>query len=129
MRIVEGMLRRVPTTNGQIEPARKGDRIVGDDDFLVLRTPKRRLVIETELDLVRRRPVERQLRKQLALERIEHRIIPEQQPDRELGATLDQRGQKFRERDGIAIVGLPALADQPGAAVDVPADNQDRMAR
>ena len=125
VRIFERVRGRIPAPDGQIESAGIGDRVVDHDDLLMLRTAERRFAVETELHLIRRIPVERKLRKHFALERIEHREIPQQQPHRQSGPPLHERREKVAKRNRKSVIGLAALADKARAAVDVPAEDED----
>jgi hypothetical protein len=123
--IVQGMVRRVPAPDGQVEAAGERHRIVDDDDLLVMRRPDRHLVIEAEPHLAWRAPVQRERGEHLALQRVEHGIVPKQKVDRKLRSLSHQRRQELGERRGISIVGLAILADETHAAVDIPADDED----
>ena len=85
-RIVEAMRARVPAPGGEIEPAGERERVVDHDDLLVLRGAERQVVVEAETDLPRRAPTHGRGRKQLALVRIEDRIVPHQNVNEELAA-------------------------------------------
>ncbi len=128
-RIVEAMRARVPAPGGEIEPARERERVVDHDDLLVLRGAEREVVVEAEADLLRRAPTHRRGRKQLALAGIEDRIVPHQNMNEELRTPFDDRGEEFDEAFGKSVVGPAVFADQPGAAVEVPADDEGGRAR
>src|SRR5215204_6016535 len=49
--------------------------------------------------------------------------------DAKLGATARQFGEKFGKRCWQPIVWRIAIADQPGAAVDVPAEHENAVLR
>jgi hypothetical protein len=67
--------------------------------------------------------------KQLALDSVKQRIVPNQQVDGQLRALLDQRAEKIDQTFGISIAGRAVFADQARPAVDVPADNKDTTLR
>ena len=63
--------------------------------------------------------------KQLALAGIEQRIVPQQEMDVQVGARPHQVAQEVGEIAGKAVGRLAVGADELGAAVDVPADDDD----
>jgi hypothetical protein len=70
-------------------------------------------------------PTQRGRGEWFALERIEQRIIPDQKKHPQLWALPNQCRDQFDEVLGIPIVRSPAFANQPGAAVEIPADQKD----
>ena len=52
------VLWRVPAPDRQIEPAAEGDRVVDDNQFLVVARAERQDVVQADLDLWRRRPAQ-----------------------------------------------------------------------
>ena len=91
-RVVGVVAGRVPAPDGDVEAARKGEPVVDDRDLLVLRGADRRLLVEGELDLRRRLPLQGDADRRLALERIEHRGPPQEELDREIGRALHEGG-------------------------------------
>ena len=75
--VARGMVRRVPAPDRQIEATGERYRIVDHDDLLMLRTPERQGVVETERDLIRRAPLQRQPRQWFALTGIKDGIVPD----------------------------------------------------
>jgi hypothetical protein len=92
----------------------------------MLRGAGRQAVIQAELDLRRRAPLQRQGGQRLALERIDDRVIPQQQLDGEPGPGAHERAQEFAKCLRQVVAGLSVLADEAHAGVDVPADDVDR---
>ena len=125
MRIVDPVLAGIPAADRQIEPAGECERIVDHDDLLVLRGAGRHRIVETEAHARRRIPAERERRERLALQRIEHRIVPGEQVHGQLGPLVHELRQKLAQRDRPAVVRLAVLADEPRAAVEIPADDED----
>ena len=121
------MLRRIPAGMREIEAADERDGIVDDDDLLVVRRADRMLAVEPELEPAVRLPVELEHGQPLALERIHHREIPRQRVRAQTAARCRHCVQEVAERLRKAVV--RAFGDEPQPAVDVPADDEDRMAR
>jgi hypothetical protein len=48
VRIVVGVLARVPAVGGHVDPAAEGQRVVDDDDLLVMRARHRMRMVELE---------------------------------------------------------------------------------
>jgi hypothetical protein len=86
----------------------------------------RQTVIEAQLDLRRSLPLQGEQRERLARQRIDHRIVPQQELDGEARPGAHQRAQEFAEHFRQLIPGLAGLADEARLAVDVPADDVDR---
>src|SRR5690606_15027629 len=126
--IVGRMRRRVPAPLREVDAAAVGDRIVDDDDLLVVRTPGRMVVVEPEPQPAMRAPVEARRGQELPLERIDHGEVPLEQIDPQLGTLAHQRIQEWPQAFGHPVVRwlLPA---KPRAAVEVPAQHADGMAR
>ena len=110
-------------------PPENATRVVDHDDLLVLRGAERHGVVEAERDLLRRAPLQRQARQQLAFVGVKQRIVPEQQMDPKLGPAAHQGAEEIGRACRQAVVRRAALADQPGPAVDVPAEHEDAALR
>ncbi len=95
--------------------------------FWCCEQPNGTMLSRQRRDLLGRAPLQRQPRKQLALVGVEQRIVPQQQIDPQLRAAAHQLGEEFGERRRQPVVGLVAFADQPGPAVDVPAEHEDAV--
>jgi hypothetical protein len=128
MRVIEGMFRRIPTADRKIETTAIGDAVVHQHDFLVMRAPDRRAIIETEPNLGRFQ-IERKARKELAFERIDYRIIPEQKMNDEFRAACNERREKRRELDRQPIIRRSAFTHETRVAVQIPTDDEYRMPR
>ena len=126
-RIVGQVFRRIPAAVGQIDPADKGDGIIDDDDFLVVRRPDRMRAVQLEVHAPVRTPAELVARQHLAIRRVRHGEIPVQNVDVQLARPLGQCVEELVERFGQAVVS--ALGDEAHAAVDVPAEDEYRAAR
>jgi len=71
------------------------------------------------------RPLTVEERQDLALDRIDHREIPDQDVDMERAAPVEERVEKRRQFGRHRVLGR-RIAAQPHPAMDVPADNEDR---
>src|SRR5437763_287055 len=90
-----------------------------------MRRADRQRVVEPEADAIRRIPAELERGQRLALERIEQREIPAEQVDGQFGPLADEADQKLAQGDRPSVTRITVLADQSGAAVEVPADDKD----
>src|SRR4029079_4013880 len=70
-----------------------------------------------------------QNREELALGRVKRGEIPEQDMDAQLGAVAYQCRKKIAERLRVTVLRRATLADERGAAVNVPAENEDVRTR
>ena len=129
LRMLDRMLGRVPAPDRHVEAAGKRDRIVDDHQLLVLRGAERHRVVEGEADPAGGAPSERDVRKQLALVGVEDGVVPQQQAHDQFRPLAHQGGEKLGQRLRIAVLGAAALADQPGLAMQVPADDEDAAPR
>ena len=119
------MLGRVPPPLGDVEPADERNRIVDDDDLLVMRRINRVSRIEPERKTAVRAPIELVYRQPFALEGIKHREIPAQSVDAQRLLAPHQRVEKIAELLGQSVTGT--VRDENSTAVDVPGDDEDRM--
>jgi hypothetical protein len=71
----------VPARHPEIEAAGECDRVVDDDDLLVLRSSERMLGVETKMHPAMRARSEAQAWQQLALEGVQHREVPVENVD------------------------------------------------
>ncbi len=120
--------RGIPATDRNVEAAAEGETVVDDDDFLVMGSAEWNFIIEAEIDVARRVPAERHGGQQLALHRVDDRIVPEEELYLEVRVLPRESGNEFAECFGKVIIHLAGGTDKARAAVDVPADDQDRMA-
>ena len=125
-RIVRIVRRRVPPRRGEIEPADERHCIVDDDDLLVLRASQRMMVVETEVEarVGAARPAMK--RQDLALQGIDDREVPIENADTQRSTAPDQAVEE--RPDLVRVVPHPSFGPQSHAAVEIPADYQDRMA-
>ena len=126
IRVIDGMLRRVPPADRQVQTAAEGHGVVDDNEFLMMAGAQRQLVVEADGDLFRRGPVQGDRRKSLALQCVDDGIVPQQKMNAQLRALRDQFGEEGAEQVGPPVVGLAGKADQSCSAVDVPADDNNR---
>src|SRR5262249_45148946 len=125
-RIRERMGRAVPATHGEIEPAGKSDAVIDHDDLLVTGRAGGHAVVEAELDLRRRPPLQREGRQGLALEGIDQGIVPQKQLDGEMRLPPYERTKKLAKSVRQVVAGFAVFSHEARAAVDVPANNVDR---
>ena len=102
--LAAGVLGRVPAAVREIETADERDRIVDDDDLLMVRRAERMLVVEAEVQAPVRAPVELVERQPFAVHREHHREIPRQHVHLQIAAALDDFVQEIAELLGIAVV-------------------------
>jgi hypothetical protein len=124
---VRMMRGRVPARTGQVDAAREREPVVDHDELLMMRRAERVLAIELECHVPVRAPAELVNRQPFAFECIQHREIPCEHVDAQVAPPLHQRAQKIGEPGGQAVA--CAGGCQLQAAIDVPADDEDRVAR
>jgi len=125
--IVGQMVTGVEAAPRQVVPAYKCDDVVDDDDLLVVRCSHRMLVIKAKLESPVRAPVELVDRQPFAFHRVQHREVPRQHVAVQRSASRNDRIEELAERFGQPIVG--AVGTEPHPAVDVPAQDVDRVPR
>ena len=124
-----GMVGRdVPAAHGQVDAAAIGDGVVDDHELLVMRRAERQMAVEQNLDSLRLAMPEDEARKELAVHRVEDWVVPQQNLDRQLWPALQQPLEQLADLDGCAVGG-PRAAFEPRAAVQLPAQNEDRVLR
>ncbi len=120
--------RDVPAAHGQVDAAAVRDVVIDDHELLVMRRADRQVTVEQNLDPLRFAMAEDEARKELAVHRVEDRVVPQQNLDREIRAALQQPFEQLADLDRRAVGG-PRVAFQPRAAVQLPAQNEDRALR
>lgn len=126
LRVGRLMLASIPTPDGQVEAAAEGDGIIYHYDLLMMRRAERQIIIKAKSETAGRSPVQRDNGEQLSFESVKQRIIPHQNVNDQLRALTDERTQERRQFLRKAIVGFPAFADKPRAAINVPAYDKNR---
>ena len=127
--VVDAMLGCIPSPDRDIESAGERDRIVHDDQLLMLRGAERHSVIQLEVHVRRRAPTEFKARQELAFRGVKEGEVPGEQIDLKLRPSLDQGAKKIAELRRQPVVGLAFLADKARLAVHVPAENEDTSLR
>src|SRR5215831_9424548 len=94
-RIVGNMIRRIPTTIGDVEPAGKCQRIVHHDDFLMMRRAQGMAAVEKKMNSSVGSPGMSIERHDLPIRRVNHREIPEQNVNVELAVAAYQLMQEI----------------------------------
>ena len=74
--------RDVPAAHGQVDAAAIRDVVVDDDELLVMRRADGQVTVEQDLDALRFARAEDPARKELAVHRVEDRVVPQQDLDR-----------------------------------------------
>src|ERR1044071_8553952 len=81
--------------------------------------------VEPDLGAPPLAPAEDETREQLALNRVQQRVVPQQDPDLELPLAAQQEFEQLAELARRAVAAV-ALADQAGLAIELPAQDEDR---
>jgi hypothetical protein len=123
-RLVKAVLGRIPASHGYVEASAKSDRVVDHHNLLMMRCASRQVLVQAKTDAPWRAPTQRNGGEWLAFQRIKNRIVPHQEMHGELRPLIDQHGQKIHERFRVTVVRVPALVDEPRAAVEVPTDDE-----
>ena len=127
MRIVVRMLARVPARPREVESADECDSVVDHDEFLMMRSARRMLVVEAKRQPPVRAPIQLVDRQPFALHRVEHREIPREHVAAQPSARRDDGVQEIVELLRKPVV--RALRHETRPAVDVPADDEDGATR
>ena len=85
---------------------------------------QRVLAVKPYLDARMPFPGRAEQQRQRGAGRVQHRHAPDQHADLQLGILLHQRAQEIAEHGGIRLIGK-----QPDAGVEIPADDNDGLAR
>ncbi|MEH3147940.1 MAG: hypothetical protein PGN34_21945 [Methylobacterium frigidaeris] len=116
----------VPALHRQVHPAREGDGVVDADELLVVGGVERVVGVELELDPRMVLPLGAEDQRQRGAGSVHGGDAPDQDPHLQAGPRLDEEAQERPERRRGVLVGVVAQAD---AAVEVPADDEDRAPR
>ena len=109
--------RDVPAAHGQVDAAAVRDVVVDDDELLVMRRADRQVTVEQDLDSLRFARAEDQARKELAVHRVEDRVVPQQDVNRRAAACASAASvSSLPSSIGAPSVG-PRAPFQPRAAV------------
>ena len=84
----------------QIDAAAEGQPIVDHNDFLMMGAANGMPVVEAEPDPPRRSPAETQRAKWIAFERVQRRVVPDQDVAAELRVASDDVGEQLVEPQG-----------------------------
>jgi hypothetical protein len=123
-RIFSAMLGRIPARQGEIQPAAERDCSV-DDNKLLMQSPAERappVIPKTHTSMGA--PPRSVAGRMLAAPRKQNRCVPDENADFQSMPAPRQEVQEFPEP--VRHARLPQM--QGGSAVEVPADNDDRMA-
>jgi hypothetical protein len=118
----------IPAAHREVDSSAIRDLVVDDDELLVMRGTEGKVAVEQYLGAIGHSRPEDPPREQLAIDGIEHRMVPQENPDLELRPALEQPTQQPADRDWSAVRGL-AAALEPHAAVQLPAEYEDRPLR
>ncbi|KXX64904.1 hypothetical protein AY586_02150 [Marichromatium gracile] len=123
---VLGLVRAaVPAPFTEVEAAAEGQCVVDDHQLLVVTGRQRVVVIEGEVQARVLAPGVDAEEQRFALERVDRRIVPEQDPGLEPGGAFEQGMEQFAESGRQPVAGV--LAHQLELTVQVPAEDQDAM--
>src|SRR4051812_6025691 len=98
------MALRVPAAARQVEAADEGDAVVDDDHLLVMAGAHRMLVVEPEREPAMRFQVELVDGQPLALERVQHRVVPAEHITVQVTPGRDYGVEKVAEALGQSII-------------------------
>ena len=96
--VLRSVLRRIPATRGEIEPADERDGIVDDDDLLMLRAGDRVAAVQAEAKAPVRAPRQSKARHELALQRVDDGEIPIEHVDAQRAAPAHQTIEKCTDQ-------------------------------
>ena len=127
-RILRQVLRAIPAAHGEVDAADEGERIVDDDDLLVMRARHRMRVVVAQVHAPGRRPAEAVERREFPIGAEHHRVIPVEHVDVQRMAASDQVVEEIADQRR-RTVRLHRVEVQPRLAVEIPAEDGDRVAR
>ena len=114
------MLRRIAAAIGHVDAADKGERIVDDDDLLVMRGIEGVRGIELDADARMLLPGRAEQERHHRARRMQNRDAPDEHAHFETRMLLDETAQQVAE--------LWSVIGQPDRVVEIPADDHDRAA-
>jgi hypothetical protein len=120
------MAARVPAAGGHVDAAAEGQIIVDHHDFLVMRSGGRVMAVQPHMDLRILQPLDQTQQGAPMGQRFDGAHIPAQNMHLQTGRALHQPAQKRADLDRGAILHIAA---QPDAGIEIPADQQDLLAR
>ena len=128
-RLVGPVCGGVPPMPGQVDAAAERQGVVDDDDLLVMGAADRMVVVEAESHLSGHPPAEPPSRQRIAFERVERRVIPDEDVAAQLRALSHDEGEQFVEAGWRGVWWLRLIGQEIEVGLDVPPDDEDRMAR
>jgi hypothetical protein len=123
--VVKPMLGRIPSSSGQIQPADEGDGIIDHNDFRMMRGAQRVVAVHMEMHARMPSPTRTKKRKRFALERENHREIPDQDMDLQIRpphCQIVEIASQIRKTFSFTVGKL-----QMNTAIEVPAPDEDRI--
>ena len=127
MRLVQPVRGRVPPMPRQVDAAGEGERVVDDDDLLVVRRAERMVIVEPEVHAPGHAPSQAPSREGIPLERVEGRVVPGEEVAAQLRLATHDPGQQLVE-PGRRAVGRAARHEIERRR-DVPPDAENGVAR
>src|SRR5439155_20326927 len=112
-----------PSVSREIEAAHERNRIVHDDELLVMRRAGRMPVVELEVQTPLRARGKPELGQPFALESKKKRKIPAQNVCGEVRTRGEKRGQEIAQRLRKTVV--RSVGGEPHATIDVPTGDED----
>ncbi len=119
----------VPALAGEVEPAAERDRIVDDDDLLMVRPAGRMRIVELEMNTPMRFPTppETHFDGRFPIVRIDHREVPVENIDVQVAPSACEVVEIFPEL-GARVIAVTFDAEA-AIAVEVPCEDDDRLPR
>jgi hypothetical protein len=121
------MIFGVPAIDGDVDAAAESQRVVDDDQFLMMGAPNGQRIVQGDDHPGRRAPIQIHGGQRLSLEGVEDRVIPQEQSYDQVVTTPDQIFQKLPEFRRAIIVRGSIGSNQPRAAVNIPSRDDHRL--
>src|SRR5262245_22389100 len=96
----DSMCAGVPPMTSEVDPATERELVVDHDDFLMVRAAERDAIVETELHAAGCAPPELPSREGIAFERVERRVVPDQDVAAQMGPPSRDEPQQVIESCG-----------------------------
>ena len=114
---------------GQVDAATERQRVVDDDDLLVVRAADRVMVVEAEAHLARHAPAQSPPRQRIPLEGVERGVIPDEHVAAKLRTPAHDEGEQRVQSSRWTRHRRIGARQQIEIGLDVPPDDEDRVAR
>jgi hypothetical protein len=120
--IVGPVRARVPASDAKVQAPRESQLVIDDDHLLVVGGPERVRAVQRELHAWMIEYAT-EAREQLPFQRVDHREIPTEDPDRQAGLAFERFAQGLLQGNAVRLA--PRVRRQYQTCINIPAQHED----